>query len=162
MTDDQWRLAWKVFAATADLSPQERGSILAACQTDPEVLKEVTSMLEEAQANLDASPPATGSRRGTHFGRYEIGELLGSGGMGEVYAADDSELSRKVAIRFLNGEMANGSRSVERLMREARAASALNHPHIVTVYELIRVNGEVAIAMELVEGYSPRHFCGKP
>src|ERR1700744_6624966 len=132
MTDDQWRLAWKVFAATADLSPQERGSILAACQTDPEVLKEVTSMLEEAQANLDASPPATGSRRGTHFGRYEIGELLGSGGMGEVYAADDSELSRKVAIKFLK-KMATASRQVEPLLREARAASALNHPNIGNV-----------------------------
>jgi eukaryotic-like serine/threonine-protein kinase len=161
MTDEQWRLAWKAYAAAADLSPEERGSILAAYETEPEVLKEVTSILEEAQTNLDALP-TTGSRNGTRFGRYEIGELLGSGGMGEVYAADDSELSRKVAIKFLNGEMATDSRSVERLMREARAASALNHPHIVTVYELIRVNGEVAIAMELVEGYSLRHFCGKP
>ena len=89
-------------------------------------------MLEEAQANLDASPPATGSRRGTHFGRYEIGELLGSGGMGEVYAADDSELSRKVAIKFLK-KMATASRQVEPLLREARAASALNHPNIGNV-----------------------------
>lgn len=162
MTDEQWCLAWKAYAAAADVPPEERQAILAAYETEPEVLNAVTSMLEEPQTNLDAPLPTTGSRIGSRFGRYEIGELLGSGGMGEVYAADDPELSRKVAIKFLNGEMTTDSRSVERLMREARAASALNHPHIVTVYELVRVNGEVAIAMEVVEGYSLRHFCGKP
>ncbi len=162
MTDEQWRLAWKAYAAASDVSPEERQSILAAYETEPEILNEVTSMLEEAQTKLNEPLPTTGSRNGTRFGRYEIGELLGSGGMGEVYAADDPELSRKVAIKFLNAATATGSRSVERLMREARAASALNHPHIVTVYELIRVTGEAAIAMELVEGYSLRHFCGKP
>ncbi|MBV9084658.1 MAG: protein kinase [Acidobacteriaceae bacterium] len=162
MTDEQWRLAWKAYAAAADVPHEERQSILAAYEIEPEVLKAVASMLEEAQTDLDAPLPSTGSRNGTRFGRYEIGELLGSGGMGEVYAADDPELTRKVAIKFLNGEIAIGSRPVERLMREARAASALNHPHIVTVYELVRENDEVAIAMELVEGYSVRHFCGNP
>jgi len=162
MTEEQWRLAWKAYAAAADRSAEERESVLAAYETEPEVLNEVTSMLEEAQTDLDALLPKVGSRNGTRFGRYEVGELLGSGGMGEVYAADDSELSRRIAIKFLNEEMATGSRPVERLMREARAASALNHPHIVTVYELIRGNDDVAIAMELVEGHSLRHFCGKP
>jgi len=162
MTDEQWRLAWKAYTAAADVSPEERQSILAAYETEPEVLNEIISMLDEAQANRDAPLRTRGSRIGTRFGRYEIGELLGSGGMGEVYAADDPELSRKVAIKFLNGGMATGTRPVERLMREARAASALNHPQIITVYELVRENDEVAIAMELVEGYSLRHFCGKP
>ncbi len=162
MTDEQWRLAWNAYTAVADLSPERRQSVLAAFETEPEILNEVTSMLEEAQTNLDEPLPTRGSRKGTRFGRYEIGELLGSGGMGEVYAADDPELNRKVAIKFLNGEMITGSRPVERLMREARAASALNHPHIVTVYELVRVSGDAAIAMELVEGYSLRHSCGRP
>ncbi len=162
MTEEQWRLAWKAYAAAADLSSEERQSILAAYEAEPEILNEVTSMLAEAQTNLDALLPKVGARSGTRFGRYEVGGLLGIGGMGEVYAADDPELSRKVAIKFLNPEMSTGSRPVERLMREARAASALNHPHIVTVYELIRVNEDVAIAMELVEGCSLRHFCGKP
>jgi eukaryotic-like serine/threonine-protein kinase len=162
MNDEQWRLAWKAYAAVADLSPEERRSILAAYEAEPEVLNEVTSMLEEAQINLDATLPKAGWRNGTRFGRYEVGELLGSGGMGEVYAADDSELTRKLAIKFLNPEMAASNRSVERLMREARAASALNHPHIVTVYELIRMQDDVAIAMELVEGHSLRHFSGEP
>lgn len=162
MNDEQWRLAWKAYAAVADLSLEERRSILAAYEAEPEVLNEVTSMLEEAQINLDATLPKAGWRNGTRFGRYEVRELLGSGGMGEVYAADDSELTRKLAIKFLNPEMAASNRPVERLMREARAASALNHPHIVTVYELIRMQDDVAIAMELVEGHSLRHFSGEP
>jgi len=162
MTDQQWSLAWEVFATAANLPGNERRSLLAAYQSDPEVLDEVISMLEEAQTSLDALPSSAGSRTGSRFGRYEIGALLGSGGMGEVYTADDPELSRKVAVKFLSPEMAAGARALERLMREARAASALNHPHIITVYEVIRMKGDVAIAMELVEGHSLRHFCGQP
>src|SRR5690242_12981675 len=162
MTDEEWRLAWKLYAKAVDLAEDERRSILAPYETEPELLDEVISMLEEAQSNLDAPLPKPGSRRGTGFGRYEIGELLSSGGMGEVYEADDPELSRKVAVKFLSPEMAASGRSVDRLIHEARAASALNHPHIITVYEVIRMNDDVAIAMELVEGHSLHHFCGKP
>jgi len=162
MTDEQWKVAWQAYTAAAKLSPEERRAFLAAYEIEPEVLDEVNSMLDEAQTNLDAPLPKMGWRNGTGFGRYKVGELLGSGGMGEVYAADDTELSRKVAIKFLSPEMAASGRPMDRLMREARAASALNHPHIITVYELIRVKDDVAIAMELVEGRSLRHFCGKP
>jgi Tol biopolymer transport system component len=79
-----------------------------------------------------------------------------------VYTAADSELGRKVAIKFLSPQMAASNRAVERLIREAKAASALNHPHIITVYEVIRAKNDVAIAMELVEGRPLRKFCGKP
>jgi serine/threonine protein kinase/dipeptidyl aminopeptidase/acylaminoacyl peptidase len=162
MTDEEWRLAWKLYSKTVDLAEDERRSVLAPYEIEPELLDEVISMLEEAQTNLDAPLPKPGSRAGAGFGRYEIGELLSSGGMGEVYEADDPELSRKVAVKFLSPELAASGRAVERLMREARAASALNHPHIITVYEIIRMKDDVAIAMELVEGHSLRHFCDKP
>ena len=82
--------------------------------------------------------------------------------MGEVYSAGDPELGRKVAIKFLSPEMAASRPAVEQLIREAKAASALNHPHIITVYEVIRAEDDVAIAMELVEGRALRKFCGKP
>jgi Tol biopolymer transport system component len=82
--------------------------------------------------------------------------------MGEVYSAHDAELDRMVALKFLPAEMATSRSAVERLVREAKAASALNHPHIVTVYEVIRAGDELAIAMELVEGTALRTFCGKP
>ena len=74
----------------------------------------------------------------------------------------DPELDRNVAIKFLSPEIADTGPAVERLIREAKAASALNHPHIITVYEVIRTNDDVAIAMELVEGRALREFCGKP
>jgi serine/threonine protein kinase len=162
MNDAQWRLAWQIYATVAELDGDERRSFLAGLNTDPEVLDEVVSMLEEAQTTLDATLNEPGSRSGARFGRYEVGEMLSSGGMGEVYAAGDPELSRKLAIKFLNPEMAARGRAVEHLICEAKAASALNHPHIITVYEVIRAKGDVAIAMELVEGRSLREFCGKP
>ena len=162
MTDQQWRLAWEMFAAAAELDGEERQSVLAAFDPDPEVLEEVSSMLAEARAATDTILNPPGSRSGARFGRYEIGEMLSSGGMGEVYAAADPDLSRSVAIKFLSPRTPVGSRAVERLVREAKAASALNHPHIITVYEVIRSNDDVAIAMELVEGCSLREFCRKP
>jgi Tol biopolymer transport system component len=161
MNDEQWRRAWDIYATAVDLAGEERRSFLASVHADPEVLDEVISMLKGAQTTaLDLREPA--SRSGTRFGRYEVGEMLSSGGMGEVHSASDPELGRKVAIKFLSPGMAARRRAVEQLIDEAKAASALNHPHIITVYEVIRVKDDVAIAMELVEGCSLRKFCGRP
>jgi len=157
MNDEQWRQAWDLYAAAVDLSGNERQSYLASLRADPQVLEEVLSMLDEAREVRFQEPP---SRSGARFGRYDVGEMLSSGGMGEVYLASDPELGRKVAIKFLSPELAAGRQAVEQLMREAKAASALNHPHIITVYEVTRAGGDVAIAMELVEGRPLRQFCG--
>jgi serine/threonine protein kinase len=90
---------------------------------------------------------------GARVGPYEIVGILGAGGMGVVYRARDVRLERNVALKFLHGsDDASGSRS--RLMREARAASALNHPHICAVYDVGELNGDAYIAMEYVEGGS--------
>jgi predicted ATPase/serine/threonine protein kinase len=93
---------------------------------------------------------------GARFGGYQILQLLGAGGMGEVYRAKDSRLDREVAIKTLSLDRGSDPEALSRFEQEARSASALNHPNIVTIYELGRENGTRYIAMELVDGETVR------
>lgn len=97
---------------------------------------------------------------GARFGRYEILQQLGAGGMGEVYRAKDTRLDREVAIKTLSLERCSHPDSLLRFEHEARAASALSHPNIVTIYELGHENGTRYIAMELVDGNTLRSLLG--
>ena len=89
---------------------------------------------------------------GRHLGSYRIVSLLGVGGMGEVYRAFDERLQRDVAIKVLPASDAHDPAAAGRLIREARAAAALNHPNICTIHEVGQDDGRTFIAMELVEG----------
>src|ERR1041384_4945975 len=96
---------------------------------------------------------------GKKLGPYEILGLIGAGGMGEVYRARDTRLGRDVAVKVLQESV--GGTSWERFEREARAASALNHPNICAVHDVGEAEGLPYLVMELVEGQTLRHYAGK-
>ena len=99
---------------------------------------------------------------GKTISHYTITEKLGEGGMGEVYLADDLKLERQVAIKFLPEHLTKDKENVERFEREAKAAAALNHPNIVTIYDVIEEEDQICIVMEYVDGKSLREILNTP
>ena len=89
---------------------------------------------------------------GTQLSHYKVLERLGEGGMGEVFAAEDTVLGRRVALKVLPEEVAGDPERIERFEREAKAVAALNHPNIVTLYSVESADGVRFLTMELVEG----------
>ena len=166
MTPDRWQKAQDVFLAATEQEAGSRAAFLEeSCRGDPELRKEVESLLSSFDASpssflespaiegvpaLPPMPRAVG--RGTRLGPYEILAPLGAGGMGEVYRARDERLGREVAIKVLSAELSLDASRVKRFEKEARSASALNHPNIVTVYDTGSSEGVAWIAMEKVDG----------
>jgi hypothetical protein len=161
MTAEQWQSALRIYNSARERPSQARRAFVESESPDPEVVQEALELLESA-SDPDSAPASVAiptDRAGMRIGRFEIGCLLGRGGMGEVWVARDMELDRQVALKFLMPEVGFAG-AVEHLRREAKMISALNHPNIVTVYEVISNQEAPIIVMELVNGKSLREICG--
>jgi predicted Ser/Thr protein kinase len=156
---DRWARIGVLFDATVDKPSTEREAIVRASSEPRDIQDEVLALLESHDSADDfLSTPAQPAQSAlpTQLGHYRIDRVLGEGGMGIVYLAEDVRLHRVVALKLLSPALAGDERQRERLKQEARAAAALTHPNIATVYALEEIDDHVAIASEYLDGESLR------
>src|SRR5205085_9334713 len=161
-----WQQIDKLFQAAVELEPSERAAFLEqSCAGDHALRSEVESMLasdsdgwdfvekpalEVAAALLVDEQPQLAP--GDAIAHYQIINAIGRGGMGEVYLAVDTKLGRKIALKLLPAEFTQDQNRLRRFQQEARTASALNHPNILTIHEIDEVDGSYFIATDFVAG----------
>ena len=177
----RWKQVDSVLQSVLDLPTGERDAFLQhACDGDEALEREVRSLLTSGQQageflenpaievaaralarrRTEDAPQGGDSLIGRTISHYRIVERLGRGGMGVVYKAEDRRLQRFVALKFLSDEFARDPRAVDRFSREARAASAMNHPNVCTVYDVGEQDGRSFFVMEYLEGVTLRHRIG--
>jgi eukaryotic-like serine/threonine-protein kinase len=143
MTPERWRQVEELYQAARD--PEKRASVLAAA--DPELRREVEALLAQ-----QGDSTVTQFAAGAHLGPYKIEAPIGAGAMGEVFRARDTRLHRTVAIKVLPHDRVADPDRKRRFLQEARAASALNHPNIVVIYDISSETGTDFLVMEYVRG----------
>ena len=170
MSSERWERTKEILEQALCLAPEERQAYFeSACGVDADLRMEVESLIaahEEAGSQFlgAAAPevlqlaPSRALTAGTKLGPYEIIAPLGAGGMGEVYRARDTHLRRTVAIKILPTAFSADQDRLHRFKEEARSASALNHPNIITIHDLGQEGSTHYIAMELVEGKTLREL----
>src|ERR1700693_1794303 len=170
MKAERWQQVNDLFHSAAERAPEERSAFLdEACHGDKGLCREVESLLAsyEREENFIESPAfeiapelltndMAGALVGELIGHYRIESLIGVGGMGEVYLARDERLGRKVALKLLPNRLTADETQLSRFKTEARSASALNHPNILTVYEIGAEGNRHFIATEFIEGMTLR------
>ena len=175
MRAERWQQIQGIYLDALEVDAKERSAFLAeACAGDDELQREVETLLnahEDAGTFLHApavivaaeerlrsgeTAPTAASPLGSRISHYQILSALGAGGMGEVYLAEDTRLRRKVALKLLPEKFTQDAERIVRFEQEARAASALNHPNIITIYDIGQQNNLWFMATEFVDGSTLR------
>ncbi len=170
MQPERWQEIDRLFHEALECEPPDRARFLEnACSGDETLRQEVAELISShEQSDTFIETPASGLAAellarsgaglevGQTIGRYEIASVLGAGGMGEVYLANDSQLRRQVALKLLPAHFTIDAERVRRFEQEARAVSALNHPNIVTIHEIGREGDSQFIVTEFVQGQTLR------
>lgn len=168
MKSERWRQVDQLFQAALERAPEDRSAFIReACGDDDSLRREVEALLAaDGEAGSLIETPAYAiaaplivednmpSLMGKTIGHYQIISLVGKGGMGEVYRARDTKLDRDVALKILPEETPADGERMRRFVREAKAASALNHPNVAHIYEIGQAEALSFIAMEYVEGWT--------
>jgi serine/threonine protein kinase/Tfp pilus assembly protein PilF len=172
MADENWQQIREIFDDALRHKPEERENFVRrACGENKLLLSEVESLLsslDSAESFMEMPAVAKVAdvieaearklERGKCFGHYEIIEQIGTGGMGEVYLARDKKLDRKVAVKILNEKFSRHESNLDRFIQEAKAASALNHPNILTIYEFGESEEAHYIVSEFIKGKTLREI----
>jgi serine/threonine protein kinase len=170
MTPERYQRVKELFHSALERAAEERPAFLAeACGDDTALRAKVEALVaadEQPGSFMDAPAYAVAAEMltensngplvGQSIGHYQVLALLGSGGMGDVYLARDTRLGRKVALKLLPDYLTEDESRIRRFRQEARAASALNHPNVLTIYEIEQAGGRYFIATEFVEGETLR------
>jgi serine/threonine protein kinase/tetratricopeptide (TPR) repeat protein len=175
MTPERWQQLKQIFQSALERNPAERSAFLSqACADDPALRNQVESLIAshdqagdsieamaaEAATEMLANDPA-GPIVGKQIGHYRVLSRIGRGGMGEVFLAQDTSLGRKVALKLLRSDFTRIEERLRRFRQEARAASALNHPNILTIYEIGHDGSLHFMATEYVEGETLRQHLSR-